>query len=204
MKFGFGRGRRAPTVEEFKAAYTQMRTQHEPPARAGIPPIEAMANREAYDWVANTTAAVRLPSRAYLWGVAVEMAGFRLLAQEMHMEPFLTARQVQTPEGPRIGERHNLPPIADWVPGNHDVSLRFTPTPEQYNIALRYLSDEDVGTIPETLLDNGVHILGALALMPEGSGIAVRDEAGNIFGRHPEVRLTGLEPYPASLSFRLP
>jgi hypothetical protein len=202
MKFrlSFGRGDRQPTVDEFEAAYTKMLTTHAPPPQAGIPPVEAVMNRTVYEWVHNAAIVAQRPNRADIWGSAVKLAGFRLFAEELGFEPFLSARKVQTPDGARRGERHNLPPLPDHAPQPGDVSLRFTPNPPQYNVAMRYLG-EDSGIFPEDLLDNGVRILGALALMPEGSGIAVRDQKGTVYAQTPTFRIAGAEPYPADLRF---
>jgi hypothetical protein len=201
FRLSFGRGDRLPTIEEFETVYTKMLTTHTPPSQVGIPPIEAVINRSVYEWVHNAAIVARRLNRAEIWGSAVKLAGFRLFTEELGFEPFLSARKVQTPDGVRPGERHNLPPLPDHTPQPGDVSMRFTPNPPQYNVAMRYLAPEDSGIFSEDLLDNGVRILGALSLMPEGSGIAVRDQKGTVYAQTPTFRIAGAEPYPADLRF---
>ena len=50
-----------------------------------------------------------------------------------------------------------------------------------------------------TPVDNGLRILGALALMPPGSGIAIQDHEHGVYGYAPRFTLQGADPYPAGL-----
>jgi hypothetical protein len=183
-------------VDVFEFQHQQLLHAHTLP-KTGIPPYEVMVNKPVYDWVRTEAALVaRKANRADIWNTAINLAMFRLLAEDTGREPFLIAPQTSG----QPGKHHNLPPLPDHVAHPDDVSMRFTPALEGYNAALWALR-EDSGVFPEDLVDNGVRILGALALMPEGSAIAVNDKQGGIYAKQPMFTVAGADPYPADLRF---
>ncbi|HSW99233.1 MAG TPA: hypothetical protein VLF71_05335 [Candidatus Saccharimonadales bacterium] len=130
-----------------------------------------------------------------LYNVAILAATFRLFAEHEGLVPFLTA------QGDAHAERHGLPPLPPTGPLPGDEVDHFTlalPARDAVRWLLRDESDDYHLANP---IDHGLRIIGALALMPPGSGIAVQDSHDKVYGYAPPLILEGLDPYPAGFGF---
>lgn len=190
--------RRKPrTLAEFKAGWTgdngavkkYLPKSQDPDAR---PKMHVSVANEAAAWVNGSVKEINpgYDARGDVYSMALLMGAFCLHCSRSgrQWEPFLVAPNRQA---------RNLPPHypPTFTGSDQQVTVNVT-GPVWSADAWAYFDCR--GPAREVLVDRGLHVLGALALMPPSSLLAVRGEDRS-FGLTPPFNIAGAEPFPADL-----
>jgi hypothetical protein len=160
-----------------------------------MPAFEFRLNKPARDWVVyELNPNTRQHNVMDIYNIAIVQSVFRLYAKSQGLESFLAS-----PEPNRM--HRNLPPMPDYAPAVDDVTVRGArPSPVGWaslEWAVRH------GATHEQVMDSGIRVLGALATMPAGSGIAIHDAKGLTYASVPRFNLAGIDPYPPEIGLPL-
>ena len=181
---------RAPTAMEFKTRYQTMLSFAEG-ERDNLPTVDMRASRPAYEWMRTLAGQLGENKLLQAFNTAIVLGTFRYFAERQRLTPFLV----------QPGARHfELPPMPPVSPAETDLAFPMRPGVQGWS-SLVWMNNTHKTVERPQLLDEGIRILGGLALLPPTSAMGVRDAAGVLFVRPlPFTMPQGLDSYPHEMT----
>jgi hypothetical protein len=205
--------RPAATLRDFAIGWNEVTTRYLPQSDKTRLPWPVSVTPAVHDWVNGLyeqSGPVKAPENVYT--VAMLCGSFALYSalnrRNMHL---------RTPKGQEAA----LPRMSDYVGRRINPTVRALLTPRTWSVASWAHFDGghanwehvDIGFLlgkrdggaggggpaPEHIVHAGVHILGALTLMPEGSTMTVRDGT-QVFQLPVPLVMAGEQPFPADIA----
>ena len=176
------------TLTEFDAGWHDVITKYVPKNQAARPRLPVNVMPDAAKWVTEEVLPLsrgNVPGNVY--GMALVMGAFCMYAGLQGRKPYL-----KTPDH----RAANLPLMSEYVddPANPLVTIATSPPVWSAHTWAHF----EAGIGDEHLVHAGLHVLGALTLMPEHSGLSVRDGA-SIATIIPPFAIAGAQPFPADI-----